>query len=44
MDDTLFNFEKSIKNLESIDNKVNIIIDDYKPKGETDHDDKKIDK
>lgn len=34
-DDRLFNFEKSIKNLANIDDKVNIVIDDYKPKTKT---------
>ena len=35
------NFEKSIENIANIDNKVNIIIDYYKSKTETDYDDKK---
>ena len=35
MDDKLFNFEKSIKHLANIDNKINIIIGNYQPKTET---------
>ena len=41
MDNGLFNFEKSIKNLVNIEDKINMIIDDYKPKIETKYDDKK---
>ena len=42
MDDRLFNFEKSIKNVANIDDKVNILIDDHKPKTATEYDNKKI--
>ena len=41
VDDTLFNFEKPIKNSVNTDDKVNIITDDYKPKTETEYDNKK---
>ena len=41
MDDRLFNFEISIKNLVNIKHKINIIIDENKPKTETEHDHKK---
>ena len=41
VDDTLFNFEKSIKNSANTDDKVNMITDDYKPKTETEYDNKK---
>ena len=37
----LFNFEKSIKNLVNIDDKTNMVIDYYKPKTDTEYDDKK---
>ena len=40
VDDRLFNFEKCIKNFANIDDKVNIIIEDYKPKTETKYDNK----
>ena len=41
VDDRLANFEKSIKNLGNIDNKINKIMDDYKPKTEIEYDVKK---
>ena len=39
--DRMLNFKKSIKNLPNIDNKINMIIDDYQPKSETKYDNKK---
>ena len=41
MNNRLFNFEKSIKNLSDIDNKIHRITDNYKPKTETKYEDKK---
>ena len=41
VDNKIFNFEKSIKNLANIDEKINMIIDYYKPKTKTKYDDKK---
>ena len=41
MDERLFKFEKSNKNLANIDDKVNIVIDDYKPKTKTKYANKK---
>ena len=37
----MFNFKKSTKNLANIDEKINATIDDYKPKTETEYDNKK---
>ena len=34
MNDRLFNFDKTIKNLSDFDNRIYMIIDDYKPKVE----------
>ena len=41
MDDKLFNFEKSVKNLSVVDNRIHKIIDEYKPPRETEYEDKK---
>ena len=41
MDNRLFNFEKSIKNLSDIDNRIHKIIDDYNPKAKTEYENKK---
>ena len=41
LDNRLFNFEKSIKNLVDIHDKIDIIIDKYKLKTETEYNDKK---
>ena len=41
VDDRLFNFEKSIKNLTNTANTVNKIINDYKPKTKIEYEDKK---
>ena len=41
MDNRLLNFRKSIKNLANTDNKIIIIVSDYKPKPETEYDSKK---
>ena len=38
MDNKLFNFDKSIKCLVNIDNYLNIITDNYKPKTQTEYD------
>lgn len=35
----MFDFEKPIDNLVKIDNKTNIIIDDYKPKTKSEYED-----
>ena len=40
--DRLFKFEKSIKNLSDVDNRIHSIIDNYKPKTETEYEDKKF--
>ena len=40
VDNNLFNFDKSIKCLANIDNNLNIIIDNYKPKTQTKYDGK----
>ena len=37
----MFNFRKSIKNLANTDNEIIMIIYDYKPKTETEYDNKK---
>ena len=41
VDERLFKFEKSNKNLANIDDKVNFVIDDYKPKTKTKYANKK---
>ena len=41
VDNRLFNFKRSIKNLVNIDEKINATIDDYKPNTETKYDNKK---
>ena len=41
VDDRLFTFEKSIKRLSVIDNRINGVIDNFKPKTETKYEDKK---
>ena len=35
--DGLFNFEKAMKNLANLDNKINMIINNYKPKTKTEY-------
>ena len=40
MDDRLFSFKKSIKNLSDVDNRTHAIVDNYKPKTETKYEDK----
>ena len=42
MDDILFSFEKSIKNLSDVDSRIYRIIDYYKPTTETKYDDEKV--
>ena len=39
--DGLLNFEKAMKNLANLDNKINMIIDNYKPKTKTEYGNKK---
>ena len=39
MDDRLFNFKKSIKNLSDINKGIQMIIDNYKSKTETEYED-----
>ena len=42
VDDILFSFEKSIKNLSDVDSRIYRIIDYYKPTTETKYDDEKV--
>ena len=41
MDQGCFNFEKCIKNFPNLEDKINIVIDDYKAKTKTDYYEKK---